>query len=172
MTIFLSPALEAILNAPPTPAKPAAVPAPAPAIPAAAAPAASAPPASGAGRPIVSQDFLSNLLSQFPQAAAASQEKGPSLLEVLDSRALIPLVQEPAVRDALLPLLPEIDRTPHGLRAFLTSPQFQQAVQAFDAAVRAGHMQNILRQLGANEQVQDTTTIGSFLKSIEKSAKK
>jgi hypothetical protein len=118
----------------------------------------------------VSQDFLSNLLNQFPQAGA--QEKGPSLLEVLDSRALIPLAQDPAIRDALLPLLPETDRTPHGLRNFLTSPQFQQAVQAFDGAVRAGHMQNILRQLGVNEQVQDTSIIGSFLKSIEKAAKK
>ncbi len=118
----------------------------------------------------MSQDFLSNLLSQFPQQGAA--ESGPSLLEVFDSRALAALTDDTTVREALLPLLPELDRSPRGLREFLRSPQFQQAVQTFDAAVRGGHMQNILRQMGIQNQEQDASIVGSFLKSIEKALRK
>lgn len=73
---------------------------------------------------------------------------------------------------SLMPLLPEIDRTEHGLKSFLSSPQFQQAVAAFQAAIHGGHKDEILRQLGCNpaDTVQDASVMGSFIKSIEKAA--
>ena len=71
-----------------------------------------------------------------------------------------------------MPLLPEGDRTPHGLRAFFSSPQFQQATQAFSHAVRGGHLRNILRQMGVEQPVPDQSPIVSLIKSLEKAFKK
>ena len=84
------------------------------------------------------------------------------------------LENDQALRESLMPLLPEVDRSLHGLRAFLSSPQFQQALGAFEAALRGGHKEEILRQLGCKpgDTQADTTMIGAFLKTIEKSNKK
>jgi hypothetical protein len=79
---------------------------------------------------------------------------------------------DPSLSENLFALLPECDRSPHGLRAFLSSPQFQQATQALSQAVRGGHLQNILRQMGVEHPVQDPSPIVSLIKSLEKTFKK
>lgn len=135
-----------------------------------------------------SQDYLSNLLSQMPNAQP--REAGPALIDVLESRSLQPLLcdDEETLR-LLLPLLPEVDRSAQGLRSFLSSPQWRQAVQMFNYALVkglksfsgfifssniSGHMPAILNQLGINPNntVQDASVIGSFLKTLEKNLKK
>lgn len=119
---------------------------------------------------LVSSEFLAGLLQQMP-AAAAGGGRGPSLLDVFDSRQLSEALQNaPEVLEGLLPYLPEVDRTPHGLFSFLSSPQFQQAVAAFNAALHQGHQQEILRQLdcAGAAPVTDASVVGYFLRTVEK----
>lgn len=61
---------------------------------------------------------------------------------------IIPLLDNPAIQAQLLPLLPEGGRTPEQLRALLRSPQLQQAVETFDAALQSGQLGELLRQFG------------------------
>lgn len=111
------------------------------------------------------------MLQHIPAAAS----KGLHLQQIFDSRSLSEILDSaPELVESLMSLLPEIDRTPHGLKSFLSSPQFQQAIGAFDAALRGGHKEEILRQLGCapSDAVADSTMIGSFFKTLEKKGKK
>lgn len=116
--------------------------------------------------------FLSNLLQQMPNAPR-QQQQGPTLGDVFNSTVILQNLTPDAERE-LMQHLPEIDRTPHGLRAFLRSPQFQQALRAFNVAVVQGHMPAILRQMGIdpNQSVAADSATASFLKTLEKHLKK
>jgi len=55
-----------------------------------------------------------------------------SLPAVLNTEAILPLLNDPQVQEQLLPLLPEGNRTREELQELLRSPQFQQAVSQFN----------------------------------------
>lgn len=121
--------------------------------------------------------FLSGLLQNMSGATAgAGAQQGQTGLpfsEIFTSRALLAVLR-PEDEAELLPHLPPLDQSPHGLRAFLQSPQFQQALQAFNGAVMRGHAEGILRQLGVDpaHRVQAATASESFLKTLQEQLQK
>ncbi len=90
-------------------------------------------------------------------------------MEVFNARTLLDVLTDDDERE-LMQHLPEVDRTPQGLREFLQSPQFQQALRAFNSAVVHGHMHNILQQLGTdpNQLTPSDSATAAFLRTLQK----
>jgi 26S proteasome regulatory subunit N13 len=130
--------------APAAPARaPAAAPIAATPNPSAAAAAASAGSASAA--PLLQPNFLAGLLGT---PAGAAGTGGISLGDVLTPAGVAPVFDHPEVVEALMPLLPEGQRTPHAARELLRTPQFQQACARLTQAVRQGDAASILANFG------------------------
>jgi len=143
---------------PETPAPPATLPAVASETPATTDTPAAPPPvraaASAGGSAVDSFDagMLQSVLSGAGQQMQAAQAARPnaSLGDVLSAEQVAPLLDNEAVVAALLPLLPEGEQTIAGLRANISSPQYQQALQSFDAALQSGDLEAAMGQFGVS----------------------
>ncbi|KAG2498578.1 hypothetical protein HYH03_003329 [Edaphochlamys debaryana] len=87
---------------------------------------------------------------------------GPSLADVLRPETLGPLLREPGVLEALGPHLPEEHRTPEHLAALAHSPQFQQQLSTFSAALQTGQLD--LSQFGLRAA---GFTVADFLRAVQ-----
>lgn len=77
--------------------------------------------------------------------------QGPELTELLTAENLAPLLDTPGFFDALKPFLPEGQTSSiSDLRANLRSPQYQQALSMFNAALKSGDLEAVMGQLGVD----------------------
>jgi hypothetical protein len=109
-----------------------------------------------------------------------TQEKGPSLSDVVDTDDLISsgLFDNKEVVNKLIEFLPpmegsdEAEKKERGveyLKANIQSPQFQQAVRLFNSALNSGELQTIMAsfQLSPSDFTSGST-LEDFLKAIQK----
>jgi len=94
----------------------------------------------------IPQSSISNMLQQ--QQQQQQEQNTPSLSQIMNPDEIAPFLNNPAVQDQLLPLLPEGRRTPEELHSILRSPQFQQSLEAFGSALQSGQLGELLRQFG------------------------
>jgi hypothetical protein len=126
----------------------------------------------------IGEQQLQNILRELSAAqgggAGAAGGQAPEdvdLSSVMTSEALLPLLSNPAVAEQLLPYLPEGQRNPEELRELVRSPQFHQALQAFNSALQSGALADVLPALGlpasaAGGGVQD------FLRALQEQSQR
>eukprot|EP00027_Filamoeba_sp_ATCC50430_P009066 CAMPEP_0168559748 /NCGR_PEP_ID=MMETSP0413-20121227/10692_1 /TAXON_ID=136452 /ORGANISM="Filamoeba nolandi, Strain NC-AS-23-1" /LENGTH=336 /DNA_ID=CAMNT_0008591003 /DNA_START=34 /DNA_END=1041 /DNA_ORIENTATION=- len=100
------------------------------------------------------------------QAQQPQIPKGPSLQQVLDPQLVTPVLENPDVQAQLLPLLPEGRRTPEELRLLFTSPQVQQSLETFNAAVQSGEITDLLGQFGIQTSPGPMSVV-QFLQALQ-----
>jgi len=103
--------------------------------------------------------------SQPAQPAQTTQGRAPRLSTILNAETVRPLLNNPTIRDQLLPFLPQERRTPEELRDIFSSPQFQQSLDAFGEALESGQLGELLRQFGL--QTTGPTSIQQFLQAVQ-----
>jgi len=104
----------------------------------------------------VGEQQLQSILRQLAGAAPATgtqpeagqQQEDIDLSSVITPEALLPILNNPQVAEQLLPYLPEGQRDPQELRQLVHSPQFHQALQAFNSALQSGALADVLPALG------------------------
>ena len=83
-----------------------------------------------------------------------------SLNEVVTSDVLRPLSNDTTAHDQMESLVPP---TSEPLGTVLTSPQFQQAMGTFDAALQSGQLGPLMGQFGLSGRVVEAANTGSKL---------
>eukprot|EP00474_Spongospora_subterranea_P008812 CRZ09270.1 hypothetical protein [Spongospora subterranea] len=115
------------------------------------------------------QSQLLALLTGNAPAQAATRAPVQNLAEVLNPDRVIPLLQsDPDLVSAVLPDLPEGERTREALYSQLRSPQLQQTLQRLTAAINSGQGQTLLRQLGL--PVGDDIGVDALLQALLRNA--
>jgi hypothetical protein len=160
------------------PSTPAAAPsAAAGTTPASAAAAATAPaaPAGASPAPLVDPQSLGRLLAGLGAGAGAAPA-GPHLTDIVTADAAGPVFDTPEVCEALLPLLPEGDRTAGKARELLRTPQFRQALGHLGGAIERGEAHSVLANFGlasASEELNgEGGPVEAFLRAVQAHAKK
>jgi len=116
---------------------------------------------SGASAPSSSQPPQSQSQPRpTPQNAPAAT---PTLQQIINAEAILPILSSPQVQSELLPYLPEGRRTPEELHQILRSPQFQQSMESFSSALQSGQLGELLRQFGL-----DSTGVEGFLRALQR----
>lgn len=88
------------------------------------------------------------------------------LSSTMTAEAMIPVLANSDVQERLIPLLPEaaeLPKTEHELRATIHSPQFQQALQSFSAALSSGQLGPLMHQFGLDETTVAAASSGDML---------
>jgi len=91
--------------------------------------------------------------------------------------AMLPLLVNPKTRDRLLPFLPDSQDLPKSeeeLRSTLKSPQFQQALQAFSAALSSGQLGPLIAQFGLDDiaiKSAEKGDVAGFSKALQDALK-
>jgi len=131
---------------------------------------------SGIGMP---NSAVANLLQQprqqSQQTTTPLQSTQPrsrtSLSQIMSADNVWPILMNyPSEVQQLLQFLPEGRRTAEELQQVLRSPQFQQSMDVFSAALQSGQLGEMIRQFGI--QTGNPTTIESFLQSLQSSSSK
>jgi len=122
------------------------------------------------------QNALKNVLGRFGQQQPSAEQVAPSLGDVIDPDKIIAsgLFDQPAVLQELGKYLPgDGNVTVANLKEHVRSPQFQQAVEMFNAALRSGQLNTILQSFGLppSTSTSGLSTIEDFLAAIQKQAK-
>jgi len=106
---------------------------------------------------------LQSILSSMNLPAGATE--GPvDLAGVITPENMAPLIGNSAANTDLLPHLPQgegLDQTPDELRQTLGSPQFQQAMGNFQAALQSGQLGPLMNQFGMPSDVSAAATQGN-----------
>lgn len=119
---------------------------------------------------------LSDLQSMLTDMAPSGQ--AVDISSALTPDTLIPLLSNPDHRQALLPHLPEAEslpRTTDELRATVSSPHFQQALQTFASALATGQLGPVIAQFGLGDAAKEAAQQGDvegFVKALQDSEKK
>lgn len=86
--------------------------------------------------------------------APGNAAEAVNLSEALNSEKMIPILADPRVQERLTPFLPQDSSIPSSqdeLRATISSPQFQQALNSFSSALTSGQLGPVLAQFGLSE---------------------
>lgn len=121
----------------------------------------------GASGSMITPESLQNAL----QGVAQISQRTPPLHEIIRSQDITPLLNDPAVQEALLPLLPENMRTPEELRSTFSSPQFRQALVALSQAIQSEGYEAVMASMALNpsagaEHLMRGDGIGAFLAAV------
>ncbi|CAI9739692.1 Hypothetical predicted protein [Octopus vulgaris] len=90
---------------------------------------------------------------------------GIELSQVLKPDDIIPILANSEIQQHLLQYLPEgemLPRTEEELRNTVQSPQFQQALQSFSAALRSRELGPLMTQFGLGDDVANAAAEGGF----------
>ncbi|XP_029467617.1 proteasomal ubiquitin receptor ADRM1 [Rhinatrema bivittatum] len=153
-----------------TPSAPAAVAAAAAATTTAAAASPSPAVSSGNGastaasptQPIQLSD-LQNILATMNVPAVAGGGQQVDLATVLTPEIMAPILANAAVQERLMPYLPSgesLPQTADEIQNTLTSPQFQQALSMFSAALASGQLGPLMSQFGLPTEAVDAANKG------------
>ncbi|XP_006126237.2 proteasomal ubiquitin receptor ADRM1 isoform X3 [Pelodiscus sinensis] len=157
---------------------------PAPSAPAAATAASPSPaPSSGNGtstatsptQPIQLSDLQNILATMNVPSGAAGQQV--DLASVLTPEIMAPILANAEVQERLLPYLPSgesLPQTAEEIQNTLTSPQFQQALSMFSAALASGQLGPLMSQFGLPAEAVDAANKGdveAFAKAMQNNVK-
>ncbi|XP_074066513.1 oxysterol-binding protein-related protein 2 isoform X3 [Macrotis lagotis] len=113
-------------------------------------------------------------------ASATSPSPAPSsvdLASVLTPEIMAPILANAEVQERLLPYLPSgesLPQTAEEIQNTLTSPQFQQALSMFSAALASGQLGPLMSQFGLPTEAVDAANKGdveAFAKAMQNNAK-
>ncbi|XP_064888466.1 proteasomal ubiquitin receptor ADRM1 isoform X2 [Columba livia] len=157
---------------------------PAPSVPAAAAVTSPSPvPSSGNGtssatsptQPIQLSDLQNILATMNVPSGAGGQQV--DLATVLTPEIMAPILANAEVQERLMPYLPSgesLPQTAEEIQNTLTSPQFQQALSMFSAALASGQLGPLMSQFGLPTEAVDAANKGdveAFAKAMQNSVK-
>ncbi|KAF6024322.1 ADRM1 [Bugula neritina] len=114
---------------------------------------------------------LQNVLSSIQTPGNAAE--AVNLSEALNSEKMIPILADPRVQERLTPFLPQDSSIPSSqdeLRATISSPQFQQALNSFSSALTSGQLGPVLAQFGLSEAAVAAANQGdiqAFVKAMQ-----
>ncbi len=121
---------------------------------------------------------MNNQLAQALMQMASNMNKkprreSPLLSEVLNSKFTDTVAEDPEYREALIPLLPDDQQTPEGLRENLKSPQFLQALETLEHALASEEGAAVLMSMGldANYFYQTYDGVEAFYNALIKYGK-
>lgn len=94
------------------------------------------------------------------------------LSSVVTADRVAPLLEDPKVREALLPLLPEGQQTEEELNRIVGSPQVRQTMDRLSAALQSDQFNTILSSLeldaeAGSEMLAQGDGIGAFLHALQ-----
>ncbi|GAB1610671.1 proteasomal ubiquitin receptor ADRM1-like [Argonauta hians] len=119
------------------------------------------------------QSILSNMHVPVDKA-----QDNIELYQVLKPDDIIPILANSEIQQHLLQYLPEgeiLPRTEKELRNTVQSPQFQQALQSFSAALRSRELGPLMTQFGLGDDVATAAAEGdleAFVKALQEAQKK
>uniref|UniRef100_A0A7M4EDB5 ADRM1 26S proteasome ubiquitin receptor n=1 Tax=Crocodylus porosus TaxID=8502 RepID=A0A7M4EDB5_CROPO len=124
----------------------------------------------------------STRVTPAPSAPAAASVTSPSpvpidLATVLTPEIMAPILANAEVQERLLPYLPSgesLPQTAEEIQNTLTSPQFQQALSMFSAALASGQLGPLMSQFGLPAEAVDAANKGdveAFAKAMQNSVK-
>ncbi|XP_062361280.1 proteasomal ubiquitin receptor ADRM1 isoform X1 [Cinclus cinclus] len=157
---------------------------PAPSVPAAASVTSPSPvPSSGNGtssatsptQPIQLSDLQNILATMNVPSGAGGQQV--DLAAVLTPEIMAPILANAEVQERLMPYLPSgesLPQTAEEIQNTLTSPQFQQALSMFSAALASGQLGPLMSQFGLPTEAVDAANKGdveAFAKAMQNSVK-
>uniref|UniRef100_A0A8C4TPL6 Adhesion regulating molecule 1 n=1 Tax=Falco tinnunculus TaxID=100819 RepID=A0A8C4TPL6_FALTI len=157
---------------------------PAPSVPAAASVTSPSPvPSSGNGtssatsptQPIQLSDLQNILATMNVPSGAGGQQV--DLATVLTPEIMAPILANAEVQERLMPYLPSgesLPQTAEEIQNTLTSPQFQQALSMFSAALASGQLGPLMSQFGLPAEAVDAANKGdveAFAKAMQNSVK-
>jgi len=141
---------------------------------------APAPGGAGQGAPPIQLSDLQSILSniQVPAGAEAASGAGPSvdLSTAMTGEALQPLLATDGFLDKVKGFMPAGEEegkevTAADLKGTVQSPQFQQALSMFSAALQSGQLAPLVREFGVGEEAVAAATqgdMGAFVKALQK----
>ncbi|XP_070555053.1 proteasomal ubiquitin receptor ADRM1-like [Ptychodera flava] len=116
---------------------------------------------------------LQNILGSMNIPAAESGNQGDQaqtaaidLSQTLSPEVMAPILSNPEVQQRLMQHLPEgesLPRDPEQLSATLHSPQFQQAMNMFGAALQSGQLGPLMNQFGLSQEAVEAANRGGKL---------
>jgi len=121
---------------------------------------------------------LQSILSSMNLPPGATAEGPVDLAGVITPENMAPIISNPAANQDLLPHLPQgegLERTPEELRQTLGSPQFQQAMGTFQAALQSGQLGPLMGQFGMPSDVSAAAAQGNveaFMQAMEQDENK
>ncbi|XP_056405226.1 proteasomal ubiquitin receptor ADRM1 isoform X3 [Hyla sarda] len=158
-----------------------------PAAPATVVPAATPSPAVSSGngastatsptRPIQLSD-LQNILATMNVPANAEGGQAVDLASVLTPEIMAPILANAEVQERLMPYLPSgesLPQTAEEIQNTLTSPQFQQALSMFSAALASCQLGPLMSQFGLPAEAVDAANKGdieAFAKAMQNTSQK
>uniref|UniRef100_A0A8C7EDV8 ADRM1 26S proteasome ubiquitin receptor n=1 Tax=Nothoprocta perdicaria TaxID=30464 RepID=A0A8C7EDV8_NOTPE len=126
----------------------------------------------------------STRVTPAPSAPAAASVTSPSpvpssvdLATVLTPEIMAPILANAEVQERLMPYLPSgesLPQTAEEIQNTLTSPQFQQALSMFSAALASGQLGPLMSQFGLPAEAVDAANKGdveAFAKAMQNSVK-
>ncbi|CAE1331429.1 RPN13 [Acanthosepion pharaonis] len=120
---------------------------------------------------------LQNILSNM-QVPGDKPQDTLELSQVLKPDDIIPILANADIQKHLMEHLPEgemLPRTEEELRNTVKSPQFQQALQSFSAALRSRELGPLMTQFGLGDDVAKAAAEGdleAFVKALQEAQKK
>ncbi|XP_063408115.1 proteasomal ubiquitin receptor ADRM1-like isoform X9 [Mytilus trossulus] len=129
----------------------------------------------GSKTPIQLSD-LQNILSSMN--VPTTPKESVDLVQALNPESMIPILANAEVQERLVKFLPEgetLPKTEQELRNTIQSPQFQQALSSFSAALLSGQLGPLMSQFGLGEDVANAAAqgdLGAFVKAMQEQQKK
>ncbi|KAK7502964.1 hypothetical protein BaRGS_00005913 [Batillaria attramentaria] len=121
---------------------------------------------------------LMNPAAGAPVPADGEARENIDLAKALNPEAMLPILANPEVQERLIPYLPEgetLPKTVDELRNTVSSPQFQQALTSFSAALQSGQIGPLMNQFGLGEDVANAAAQGdmeAFVKAMQEATNK
>nr|XP_033770119.1 proteasomal ubiquitin receptor ADRM1 [Geotrypetes seraphini]XP_033770120.1 proteasomal ubiquitin receptor ADRM1 [Geotrypetes seraphini] len=106
---------------------------------------------------------LQNILATMNVPAVAGGGQQVDLASVLTPEIMAPILANAAVQERLMPYLPSgesLPQTADEIQNTLTSPQFQQALSMFSAALASGQLGPLMSQFGLPTEAVDAANKG------------
>lgn len=119
-----------------------------------------------------------DLQNAFGMVSQGTKKQTYDLTKVLGSESLVDMISNKEVQERLNEHMPKdekIKETKEELRAAVGSPQYQQAVQAFQEALESGQLAPVLQQFNLPESAIKAAASGdmkAFAEAMESSSKK
>ncbi|XP_041360643.1 proteasomal ubiquitin receptor ADRM1-like [Gigantopelta aegis] len=133
--------------------------------------------AAAATTPRIQLSDLQNILSTMNVPSDAPKES-IDLSVALSPESMIPILANSEIQAKLIPFLPEgesLPKTEAELRNTIQSPQFQQALTSFSAALQSGQLGPLMNQFNLGEDVANSAAQGdleAFVKAMQEEMKK
>merc|ERR1712004_23870 len=121
---------------------------------------------------------LQNILSGLGGESGGTPKENIDLSSALNPEVMIPILANKEIQERLIPFLPEgenLPKTEEELRNTVKTPQFQQAMSSFSAALASGQLGPLMGQFNLGEDVANAAAQGdveAFAKAMQSSLKK